>query len=733
MKTSSLNGNNGNKSYLPQLLQAEPLPFLEGQRDDWDLFQILGIVKRRALVIAVVMAGVMAGVVSVTLKQKPEYQAQFQILAEPVNRDESNVPKLASGIQRTFDNSSLDYETQIQVLKSPELMASIVKQLQLSYPEMNYSSLVTSLSIIRFGETKIIGVRYKSDDPVKTKVVLDTLAQAYLKYSLENRQTNLRQGIQFVEKQLPSLQSRVDQIQQQVQKFRQKYDFVEPEAQAQQIAQQVQELSGQRLAINQQLAMAHAYFSSIQGAEGAKGALSDAVVYQQLITQIRQLEAQTAFELTRFQDDSLPIQVLREKRQKLLPLLYQEAQRVWSIKVAQVATEIQNLESQSQTLALAEKRLQKKVEQLPVLARQYTELQRNLQIATESLNRFLATRETLQIEAAQTQVPWQLLQAPVQPELPVSPNIQRNLILGLVASGLLGIGSALLTEKLDNTYHTVDALKEKLKLPLLATIPFEKQLLKIQNHTVANQTPTKLANLPSQGSSESVEISEHQDVLNEDYNQYESLKFLEALRVLHTNIQLLSSDQPIRSLVISSAVSGDGKSTVAFHLAQIASAMGQRVLLVDADLRRPRIQALSNINNLWGLSSVISGNMPVETVIRQLPSVGEFSVITTGPIPPDPAKLLSSQRMKQLMADFQQAFDLVIYDTPPLVGLADASLLAPCTDGIVLVTRMHKTNRSALQEALDSLKICRSHVLGLVVNGHKNVSYYSYYKNYYKK
>jgi polysaccharide biosynthesis transport protein len=728
LKTSSLNGNNGHRSYVPQLLPTQPLPLPEGQVDDWDLLQILGIIKRRSLVIAVVMATVMACVVGVTFKQKPEYQSKFRILAEPVNSNDNSLPKLASNLERQLDQSGLDYETQIQVLKSPELMTSIVKQLQVSYPEIDYDSLVNSLTITRLGETKIIEVRYQNHNPAKIKAVLDTLAQAYLKYSLENRQTNLRQGIQFVDTQLPSLQNRVDQIQQQLQKFRQTYDFINPETHSEQVGELAQLLSEQRLAINQQLTKTRAYFTSLQGPEGAKAALSDAVVYQQLITQIRQLEAQTAFDLTRFQEDSLPIQVLQEKRQRLLPLLHQEAQRVWSIKVAEVANEIHNLESQSQTLALAEKKLQKKVEQLPVLARQYTELQRNLQVATESLNRFLTTRETLQIEAAQTQIPWQLVQAPVQPEIPISPNTQRNLILGFAASTLLGIGGALLSEKLDNTYHTVNDFKEKIKLPLLATIPFEKQLSKTQERTGTDKTHTKLTNLPSQNSFDSDEIVKHLEPRVEDYNQYESLKFLEALRVLHTNIQLLSSDQRIRSIVISSAMAGDGKSTIAFHLAQIASAMGQRVLLVDADLRRPRLHALSKINNLWGLSSIISGSLPVETVIRQVPSMRELSIITAGPIPPDPIKLLSSQKMKQLMADFHQAFDLVIYDAPPLLGLADASLLAPSSDGIVLVARMHKTDRAALKEAIDSIKISRSNILGLVLNGHKNVSHYNYYK-----
>ncbi|KAB8318128.1 polysaccharide biosynthesis tyrosine autokinase [Tolypothrix campylonemoides VB511288] len=737
MKTSSLNGNNGNRSYLPQVLQAQPLPFLEKQGDDWDLFQILDILKRRTLVIAVVMTAVIASVVGVTLKQKPRYEANFRILAEPVNSDNNKLPQLGSNSEGQLGKSSLDYETQIQVLTSPELLASIVKQLQVSYPHINYGSLLNSLTITRLGETKIIEVRYQSTDPVETKVVLNTLAEGYLKYSLEDRQTHLRQGIQFVEKQLPSLQSRVDEIQKQLQKFRQSYDFIEPEAQAQLIAQQIQFLSQQRLAINQQLAIVRTYSASLQQPQGAKAALNDASLYQQLVNQIRQLEVQTAAELTRFREESRPIEVLREKRQRLLPLLQQEAQRIWSVKVAQVANEIHNLESQSRTLALSEQQLQKRVEQLPVLARQYTELQRSLQVATESLNRFLTTRETLQIEAAQTQIPWQLLQAPVQPGFPVSPNIPRNLILGLVASTLLGIGTALLIEKLDNTYHTIDAFKEKLKLPLLATIPFEEQLSKIQERTVrnqttnqtTNQTQTNFANSPSQDKSEPTGIVERLDALVKNHNQYESSKFLDALSVLYTNIQLLSSDQKIRSIVISSAMVGDGKSTIAFNLAQTACRMGQRVLLVDTDLRRPRIHTLSNLNNLWGLSSVIAESIPVETVIRHLPSMSQLSVITSGPTPPDPAKLLSSEKMKQLMADFHKNFDLVIYDAPPLLGLADANLVAPSTDGIVLVARMHKTDSSALKEAMDSLKVSRSNVLGLVINWHKSVSYYN---NYYK-
>jgi capsular exopolysaccharide synthesis family protein len=155
--------------------------------------------------------------------------------------------------------------------------------------------------------------------------------------------------------------------------------------------------------------------------------------------------------------------------------------------------------------------------------------------------------------------------------------------------------------------------------------------------------------------------------------------------------------------------------------------MGRRVLLVDADMRRPQTHNLSNLNNLWGLSNLISGNMPLETVIRELPSIGGLSVITAGPIPPDPIKLLSSQKMKQIISELHSNFDLVIYDTPPLVGLADANLVAPYTNGVVLVARIHQTDRSVMMQAMDNLKMARTNVLGMVINGDKATKHYTYY------
>ncbi|GAB1541097.1 polysaccharide biosynthesis tyrosine autokinase [Scytonema sp. NUACC21] len=700
-----------NKNFVPSVVHPQDFPWSQGQGDDWNLGELLGTVRRRGLVIAAIATVVMGANVYSTLKQKPVYEGNFRLLVEPLNQ-ESPLLTLTSDKQGSSPaQPGLDYESQIQVLKSPELMRAIAKLLAGSYPNINDSSLANSLTITRLGETKILEVRYQSNDPKEIKVVLDRVAEAYLKYSLEERQTSLRQGLQFVENQLKSMQLRVDRLQKDQQIFRQKYKLTDPDVQSAQINSQANSLSQQRLAVDQQLATARARLTSLQKQEGELVALKEATGYQQLMGQVRQLDTQIATELTRFQEDSPPIQALKEKREKLLPLLKQEAARFLNVEMAKLATDVQSLEVQSKELAKAEQKIEQQRRQLPVLARSYTESQRKLEIATESLNRFLSTRESLQIQVAQTELPWQLIQAPIQPTAPVSPDIRRNLTTSFILSLVLGIGAAVLIEKLDNTYQSLDALKKKVKEPLLGAIPFEKQLQNSLPRTYKPKIPIKA--VPDAFSKHIFGLAAIAEQGSSNY----SPKFLEALRVLYTNIQLLSSDRPIRSLVVSSAMLGDGKSTVAFHLAQIATAMGHRVLLVDADLRQPVIHTLSDLNNQWGLSNLISTNLPLTEVIRQPPFINQLSVLTAGPIPPDPTKLLSSEKMKRLMESFHNTFDLVIYDTPPLLGLADASLLALHTDGILLVTRIHKTRCTVLKQALDNLKQSPMNVLGIVANG----------------
>jgi succinoglycan biosynthesis transport protein ExoP len=191
------------------------------------------------------------------------------------------------------------------------------------------------------------------------------------------------------------------------------------------------------------------------------------------------------------------------------------------------ANQIQVLQVRQSAIAQAERSLNQQVKQMPVIARQYTDFQRELNVVTESLNRFLGVRQNLEIEAAQKALPWQIILKPKQPEAPVSPNPERNMILGTIAGLLLGTGAALLIERLDNVFHSPDELKDRTKLPLLGVIPYYHKQLK-QMTPVATMAEL----MPSEESPTSQR--------NRRKPQwYKASPFLESFRSLHTNIRFL--------------------------------------------------------------------------------------------------------------------------------------------------------------------------------------------------
>jgi capsular exopolysaccharide synthesis family protein len=720
---------------VPTLFSNPTFSQFSEEASDFNLKSLFGLLQRRAIIIIGVASVAMGGVIYTTFKQVPIYESGFQILVEPVNSD-SELGKIDVGLANALKPAGLDYESQIQVLQSPELLRDFIKQIQKSYPDINYSTFLQGLTIRRLGASKIIQVSYKSDSNRKIKLILDPLADYYLKYSLNKRQTKLRQGVQFVEAKLPEIRTKLGQLQKEMQVFRQRYNFIDPENQSQVISGQIQSLAQQRLTINQQLTAARANYDRLQRREEQLAILNTAPLYQTLIAQQRQLDTQISGELTRFQPDNPVIRTLQEKRANLLPIIEAEAARTINIRISEATDVIKKIEVDNQYIAQVEKQVQIKLDQLPVLSRQYTEILRNLQIANESLNRFLAAREQLQIEIAQTELPWELIQAAFQPQYPISPDIPRNLTLGFVASFLLGIGAAFLREQTDNTYHGVENVQDKIRLPLLGSLPFNKNLVHNPSLNLTNigkyQEPEVVVD-PLVASDEISNTSARRRSRSSYY--YGQGSFWESLQVLYSNIQLLNSDRPIKSLVVSSAVPGDGKSTVGFSLAKTAAIMGKKVLLVDCDLRKSKIHKLTQLNNLWGISSLISSDMDVNQVIQKMPGLNDLSVITAGPTPPDPARLLSSDKMSQMMEYFYENFDLVIYDTPPMSGLVDARLVALHTDGVMLVVRIDKTDKSALKQLIDTLKASPINLLGVVVNGEKfrrfgynyNYRYSSYY------
>ncbi len=728
---------------LPQLT---PPAVEESDQQTLDMAWLFSVVRRRALVMACVAISMSAFAGSVIIYKSKKivkvYEGAFKVLVEPVtaegrlarlylqaqsvNEGVADLSKIGSSVEET---SLVDYQTQIRVLKSPEILEPLVEKLKKKYPDISYKSLGAALIISRVNYekdgkqagTKLLDVRYQEEDPKKIKWVLEQVADYYLNYITQERLTTINQAIKFIDSQLPKLQERVDQLQGQLQRLRQQSRLTLPEITSRSQADQVSALQTRRIDVQAQLAEARQFYENAKQQLDSGNIMSllalNPKAYETLLTQLNAVEAQIAVDSSQFREDSPPMQTLREKQQNLRLLLQREAER----SLQNIADQVEQLEAREKSLAQKEDILNQQITQFPTVLRQYGDLDRELSVATESLKLFLEKREALQLGAAQQQVNWQIVAKPdiIRDETgqPVSITVKqtsRQLAIAVILCTLLGIGVGFLVEVLNTVFHTPEEVKGATKLPLLGVIPLAKGLDKIA------PVPEAAGVAPTSG--RTLLLGKARKPV-----QYTRSPLLEAFRSLYTNIRLISPHTPIRTMAIGSATPGDGKTTVAIHLAKTAAAIGQRVLLVDADLRCPQLHTSLGIPNLRGLSDVIVSDIGLNDVIQrshsvwseELPGEDNLFVLTAGPLPNDPIKLLSSKKMLYLMEQFQAFFDLVIYDTPPLDGLSDGHILAAHTDGMVIVVGLDKTDRSMVTKALDGLKISGGSVLGVVANGAK--------------
>ncbi len=700
--------------------QMNAIQFNETDDDELNLGQIGAALRRRALLI-VGVTGVFASAGVLKAEQDPQlYQGQFEILTKPVTAESqvvSNIPQtLGSKSFVSSPESEKQVETTIQVLQSPRVLGAVVKELKNKdpekYSELTYESLVESL-LIASERQNILAVRYSSLSKKETREVLDSIAKAYLKYSLQEHQADVKQAVNFVQARIGEkggLQEKVEDWQEQLRLFRRKYQLVEPQQKAQEVSAHISALTKQQLDNRVQLEQMVSRFQQLQVEiaqqpfeRAGNSVLTENARYQKILDEVQKLDLEIKQQSAKFTDENPTIKTLQEKKANLLPMLQGEEDRV----LRDFQSRIKELQTRDTSLAVKIKSLNSYLGQLATASVLYEQIQQQLKIANDNLTQFLTKRQALQIELAQKQQPWKLLNpseitAENIPVKGISASAKTNLALGAALGLLIGTGAALLVDKLSNVFHTSKDLKETTGLPLLGIVPFSKELL---THSKGKSQGTALP------------------------------LFFEVFRSFYTNLLLLGSDTPIRSLVISSPGQGDGKSTVAIQLALAAAAMGQKVLLVDANLRFPTLHKRLGLMNIQGLTDVISQDLDWQNVIERSPQEDSLYVMTAGPVPPDSVRLLASYKMQDLMSDLQASYDLVIYDAPPHLGFADANLLAANTNGMVIVAGLGKLKRTEFQQALEELQVAGTPVLGVVANKSKDYApaSYSYYQQHYRQ
>jgi capsular exopolysaccharide synthesis family protein len=284
-------------------------------------------------------------------------------------------------------------------------------------------------------------------------------------------------------------------------------------------------------------------------------------------------------------------------------------------------------------------------------------------------------------------------ETPVISESPVSPNVTLNLVLGAVVGLIFGVGIAFFLEYLDTSIKSLEDVEKYLQVPVLAVIPKDISLL----HRERGSSPDA-----------------------------------EAYRILRTNIEFNRKNPEDNVLTIVSGGAGEGKSTTLMNLSYICAQGGYTTLMIDADLRRPRLHTFFGINNSVGLTNFLTTDLMLEDVILQTP-VDNLYFMPSGILPTDASGILNSRRMSELIQDVKQRFDLIFVDSPPILGVSDASVIASEVDLSIIVVQHRKLPRNMLLRVKQSIENVGGNILGVVLNNVdiRSDSQYQYYTSYY--
>jgi succinoglycan biosynthesis transport protein ExoP len=732
----------------PELAAAEP-------ESELDLAEYLGLVRRHwKLAAATCLVGLAAGSIHYAVTPK-EYMATAVLQIE-----RRSLTPLGSAQNPWLENywNMEFYPTQYELLQSRGLAEKVVRNLELMEdPQFNPGAaagrdggstataeddeamlgaladgLRGGLSVEPVRNTQLVRLSYRASTPERAARVANAFAEAFIDMGVEDRYATAGKASSFLASQIETLKAEIQDKESQLQAFSRRSDIVTLDPESNPVLQRLETLNaGYMEAKKLRIEKESAYNELLSSPREAVADSLSAGLVSDMRADLLRLEREYETKLKTYKPefpDMVALKAQTEKQRQSLTKLVEEtfdkarnsAQAAYQTAVRQEASlksELEDLKSEAIDQSSA--------------AVEYTNLRVEIETRRDLLDELLRKQSETEVavrlqDTRESNV--RIIDQALLPGGPFRPSLRKDLTYGLLLGLLAGIAAAFLIEFLDRTIKSAEEVERRLGLPALAVIHDINDAGRTYGYssygygaeppaeTGTRVRPTRAAKKAAWLEKKAAAPAALSQIELVPHERPRTL-ISESYRSLRTAL-LLSSARELRAVAVTSAVAGEGKTATAANLAVVLAQLGRKVLLVDCDLRKPRLHQVFRVSNRYGLVNQLTSNADPDSVF--LPTeVPNLWITPSGPIPPNPSELLSSDRMRDWLKAARASFDYVVVDTPPALAVTDATIVGLLVDGVVLTLRSGKVTRDEARHCRDRLRKAGLKILGAVLNRHR--------------
>jgi len=694
------------------------------------------ILKRRWVVLSCLLI-VFTTVAIGTLKKKPIYEGKVLI---EINPEQPNVLNFQEVLQLTSVDIESYRETQYKVLQSRTLAEHVIDDLKLCrYPEFYKGSLlfgliqvvpdkipsasdpeppdrsmdayrntvrhfIDNIDVSPVRRSNLVELSFYSENAELAARIANQLSTDYIDQNLQVKWDEANKASEWLSGKLVGLKAKLEKSDDALQSYARANSIIFVEEKQNLVNERLKQLQEEYTKAQALRFQKESLYNLVQAGrvQDLPGVLSNGLI-QNLATRLAELERDYA-QLTATVKPEYPKAIALKKQ---IDAMQESLDRQKKALAENIVDDYRSALANEKFLAQAVDEQKKEVNDVAEKSIQYNILKREVDANKQLYEGLLTRMKEATVSAGLTASNVRIVDTAQVPKAPVKPRVALNLALGIVLGAAFGVGLAFLQEYLDNTLKTPDEVERLLRLPSLGLLP--------------DYSPDGTG----KGSDKGLATVKHGSDGAIAPAVQTGREAVEAYRSLRTSI-LLSAHPVPKMLLITSAVPSEGKTTITVNLGAMLASLGSKVVIVDCDMRKPSCHRSTGVENKPGFVQCLTGHVELADAILPVPGVPNLSVIPCGPIPPNPAEVLSSPVTPELLNKLRSQFEYVLVDSPPLLTVSDSRILSTLTDAVVLVTRAYGTPYDVVRRARELLYHTGARILGVALNSvdvHKQGGY----------